>query len=136
MNALKLYVGWLRRARSRFLDDDTRVARAFDAGYALLLDSAEANGLGEPPDHPSANVVRVGARVLGVTPPDAKQGIRLLRWADWKRYIEPKAPPYAPDDAISWAERIKSLYVARRHRNSVPKSLAQRIRATHSIRDQ
>lgn len=55
MNALKVYVGSLRRARSRFVDDETRLVRAFDAGYVLLLDSAEESGLAKPVDHPSAS---------------------------------------------------------------------------------
>lgn len=102
------------------MDDETRVARAFDAGYVLLLDSAEENGLAKPADHPSASVIRAGSRALGVAAPDAREGLRLLKWVDWRRYAEPGSAPCAPDAAISWAERIRLLYVARRHRIRSP----------------
>lgn len=116
MTALKLYVKWLRQARSKFLEDDMRVARAFDAAYVLLLDAARTDGHGDTGEHPNASVVKAGARALGVCAPDAKAGLRLMRWADWERYFKPQSTPCALSEAISWAERIKALYQShRRH---------------------
>lgn len=78
MNALKVYMKLLRQTRSRFLDDDVRVARAFDAGYALLLDAARTRGVGEPNGHPNASVMKAGSRALGVCASDAKVGLSLI----------------------------------------------------------
>jgi hypothetical protein len=116
VNALKLYVKWLRQARSKFLDDDARVARAFDAGYVLLRDASGADDADEPGEHPSATVIKAGSRTLGVGTQDAKVGLRLLRWAEWERHFRQRPAPCAAGEAISWAERIRTLYHSRSRR--------------------
>lgn len=113
MNALKRYIRWLRQARCRFLGDDVRVARAFDAGYVLLLDAAPVQVREELTEHPTGSVIRTGSRALGLGALDATAGLRLLRWVDWDWPLGRKAPPCDPSDAISWAQRIRALYTFR-----------------------
>jgi len=126
MTALRLYVRWLRQARCKLLDDDMRVACAFDAAYVLLQDAARSGGLGETGEHPNASVIKAGSRALGVCAPDAKAGLRLLRWVDWARHFNGESPPYAASDALSWAERIKALYQSRLSRANAPNRVHQR----------
>lgn len=114
MTAFKVYVRWLRRARSRVFDDDTRVDHAFNAGYALLQDAAPHDTHADYIRLPNAAVIRAGARTLGVCTPDTKAGLRLLKWADWQRHVRTNCAPCGPEEAISWAERIRALYASRR----------------------
>ena len=112
----RLYAHFLRYSRSPHVQQDTRLAYAFDAGYVLLLDAARRAGCATPVEHSDPEVVRAGTRALGVPSVDERLALELLRWADFDRFGKIRPAPCSLRKAMFWAKRIKLRYACRLRR--------------------
>lgn len=99
----------LRDAREPTSGVPTRVAAAFDSGYAALLAIARRHSLADSGSHPDEAALRSAAEAAGLKEQDVMLGLRLLRWVVAERYVEPGALPVSLPVAIDWAERVRAV---------------------------
>ena len=99
----------LRDAREPTAGLSTRVAAAFDSGYAALLAIAGRHSLPDHEKHPNAKALTAAAAAGGLKDQDVMLGLRLLRWVVAEQYVEPSTLPASLPTAIEWAERVRAL---------------------------